>query len=134
MEWEESTEAGEQEGKGVALKSCTQFFQVGNWRGVLLSLLALHHFTIPPHHHYSPLSLVLTAPLFQWLKTAEPEDEPEEQQKVTVTIIVIIIVIVDRPLSQAVFSIGDGEAGGEDAPAAAPEAAASAAAPPAAAE
>ena len=128
MEWEESTEAGEQEGKGVALKSCTQFFQVGNWRGVLLSLLALHHTTTPP------LPLVLTAPLFQWLKTAEPEDEPEEQQKVTVTIIVIIIVIVDRPLSQAVFSIGDGEAGGEDAPAAAPEAAASAAAPPAAAE
>jgi len=27
MEWEESTEPGEQEGKGVALKSCTQFFQ-----------------------------------------------------------------------------------------------------------
>lgn len=27
MEWEESTEQGEQEGKGVALKSCTQFFQ-----------------------------------------------------------------------------------------------------------
>ena len=26
MEWEESTEPGEQEGKGVALKSCTQFF------------------------------------------------------------------------------------------------------------
>lgn len=27
LEWEESTEVGEQEGKGVALKSCTQFFQ-----------------------------------------------------------------------------------------------------------
>merc|ERR1719367_315875 len=27
IEWEESTEVGEQEGKGVALKSCTQFFQ-----------------------------------------------------------------------------------------------------------
>jgi hypothetical protein len=27
MEWEESSEVGEQEGKGVALKSCTQFFQ-----------------------------------------------------------------------------------------------------------
>jgi len=27
IEWEESTEPGEQEGKGVALKSCTQFFQ-----------------------------------------------------------------------------------------------------------
>jgi len=27
LEWEESTEPGEQEGKGVALKSCTQFFQ-----------------------------------------------------------------------------------------------------------
>jgi len=27
IEWEESTEQGEQEGKGVALKSCTQFFQ-----------------------------------------------------------------------------------------------------------
>lgn len=26
-EWEESTEPGEQEGKGVALKSCTQFFE-----------------------------------------------------------------------------------------------------------
>jgi len=26
IEWEESTEPGEQEGKGVALKSCTQFF------------------------------------------------------------------------------------------------------------
>ena len=64
MEWEESTEAGEQEGKGVALKSCTQFFQVGNWRGVLLSLLALHHTTTPPLHptvtsaHCSPLSVV----------------------------------------------------------------------------
>ena len=28
LAWEESTEPGEQEGKGVALKSCTQFFQV----------------------------------------------------------------------------------------------------------
>ena len=28
IDWEESTEVGEQEGKGVALKSCTQFFQV----------------------------------------------------------------------------------------------------------
>lgn len=28
MEWEESSLPGEQEGKGVALKSCTQFFQV----------------------------------------------------------------------------------------------------------
>lgn len=27
LAWEESTEPGEQEGKGVALKSCTQFFQ-----------------------------------------------------------------------------------------------------------
>jgi len=27
IDWEESTEVGEQEGKGVALKSCTQFFQ-----------------------------------------------------------------------------------------------------------
>merc|ERR1719367_2180900 len=27
IEWEESTEVGEQEGQGVALKSCTQFFQ-----------------------------------------------------------------------------------------------------------
>lgn len=27
IDWEESTEPGEQEGKGVALKSCTQFFQ-----------------------------------------------------------------------------------------------------------
>merc|ERR1719431_1759811 len=27
LEWEESTEPGEQEGEGVALKSCTQFFQ-----------------------------------------------------------------------------------------------------------
>jgi len=27
LEWEDSTEVGEQEGKGVALKSCTQFFQ-----------------------------------------------------------------------------------------------------------
>jgi translation initiation factor 4G len=27
LEWEESSEPGEQEGKGVALKSCTQFFQ-----------------------------------------------------------------------------------------------------------
>ena len=33
MEWEESTETGEQEGKGVALKSCTQFFQVGDVTG-----------------------------------------------------------------------------------------------------
>ena len=33
MEWEESAEAGEQEGKGVALKSCTQFFQVGFVQG-----------------------------------------------------------------------------------------------------
>lgn len=70
IDWEESTEPGEQEGKGVALKSCTQFFQVHTM--IMLFLLLLEGFTLNVSTEFS----------LQWLKTAEPEDDAEDQQKV----------------------------------------------------